>query len=57
MLVFIGTGDTNVVVTGGAGAGKTVLTTCHHGEVKDQEWEEPNASTMVEKSDYSWRVD
>ncbi|WP_288878055.1 hypothetical protein [uncultured Citrobacter sp.] len=49
LLVYIGTGDTNVVVTGGAGAGKTVLTTCHHGEVKDHEWKEPDASTMVER--------
>ncbi|MCQ1056919.1 hypothetical protein LRP52_02390 [Photobacterium sp. ZSDE20] len=49
LLVYAGRGDTNVVVTGVAGAGKSVLTLCQHGEVKDHEWEEPGTSTEAEK--------
>ncbi|HFG2121742.1 TPA: GTPase domain-containing protein [Vibrio cholerae] len=49
LLVHIDKGNTNVIVTGAAGAGKTVLTMCLHGEVKDHEWEEPQSSKSVEK--------
>ncbi|WP_421339327.1 hypothetical protein [Aeromonas veronii] len=49
LLVWAGRGETNVVVTGAAGSGKTVLTTSLHGEVKDYEWQEPGASTLVER--------
>lgn len=49
LLVYAGRGDTNVVVTGAAGSGKSVLTLCHHGEVKDREWKDPGTSTTVEK--------
>jgi hypothetical protein len=47
--VWAGKGNTNVVVTGAAGAGKTVFTTSLHGEVKDHEWEDPVTSTVVER--------
>lgn len=50
LLVWADKGETNVVVTGAAGAGKTVFTTSLHGEIKDHEWEEPSNSTGVERS-------
>lgn len=49
LLVWAGKGETNVVVTGAAGSGKTVLTTSLHGEVKDHEWKEPQSSTSIER--------
>ncbi|MGE6447933.1 hypothetical protein [Pseudoalteromonas tetraodonis] len=46
--VSAGMGQTNILITGAAGAGKTVLATCYHGEVKDMEWEEPETSNDIE---------
>lgn len=50
LLVWSGKGQTNVVVTGAAGSGKTVFTTSLHGEIKDHEWENPVTSTAVERN-------
>ncbi len=49
LLIWADKGDTNVVVTGAAGAGKTVFTTSLHGEIKDLDWVEPTTSTGVER--------
>lgn len=46
--VYVGMGKTNILVTGAAGAGKTVLATCYHGEVRDMDWEDPETSTGIE---------
>ncbi|WP_261881497.1 GTPase domain-containing protein [Vibrio coralliirubri] len=49
LLVWANKGETNVVVTGAAGAGKTELTNCLHGEIKNHDYQEPKTSQLVER--------
>lgn len=46
--IFAKFGKTNVVVTGTAGAGKSVFISKLHGELNERDWAEPDASTSVE---------
>lgn len=44
----LGLGKPSVIITGRAGAGKSVLASHYHGEANTQDWNEPGTSTDVE---------
>lgn len=46
--VKLGLGKPSVIITGRAGAGKSVLASHYHGEANTQDWNEPGTSTDVE---------
>ena len=46
--VRVGLGSPNIIVTGRAGAGKSVLAAHYHGEANSLDWDEPGTSSDVE---------
>lgn len=48
MLVALNKGEPDVVVTGTAGAGKSVLMSTYHGEANQLDWREPGISVKTE---------
>lgn len=49
LLVWAGSGATNVVVTGAAGSGKTTFALSLHGQIREYEWSDPKVSNSVER--------